>query len=358
MCWNTPGARALGRIAAVSSPALPLQHWPSLEGREAQRLAGGLINSTWQVGSPPIAVLQRLHHIFQPEVNLDIAAVTLHLQARGMPTPLVLPTGAGDLYFVDSQGSCWRALTWVDGRSHDTLTGTSMAAEAGALVARWHLATADLDHQFAYRRPAGHNTPLHMEKLRAAVENHRDHRLWQDVARLADEILAGWHSWAGSLDQPVRLAHGDLKISNLRFTEDGKGLCLLDLDTLAMLPLDAELGDAWRSWCNPSGEDVQGAHFELDLFQASARSYLDVCPLSIEERESLPGGVERICLELSSRFAADALSEDYFGWDPALATGHGEHSLLRAEGQLALSRSVRAQRLAMEKILLTDPAAP
>lgn len=341
----------------MSDPDLPLQHWPSLDGCEAKRLSGGLINSTWQVGSPPIAVLQRLHQIFEPEVNLDIAAITSHLQSRGMPTTRVLPTGAGELYFVDSRGGCWRALSWVAGRSYDTLTGTSMAAEAGALVARWHLATADLEHEFAYQRPAGHNTALHMEKLQSAVQNHREHRLGPTVSRLADEILAGWHSWTGSLDQPVRLSHGDLKVSNLRFTEDGKGLCLLDLDTLAMLPLDAELGDAWRSWCNPRGEDIQSAHFDLDLFQASARSYLDVCPLSIEERQSLPGGVERICLELSSRFAADALGEDYFGWDPNVAAGHGEHSLLRAEGQLALSRSVRAQRPAMEQILLEASAA-
>jgi Ser/Thr protein kinase RdoA (MazF antagonist) len=335
----------------VATPDLPLKHWAGFTGLEAKRLSGGLINSTWQVGKPPVAVLQRLHHIFKPELNLDIAAITSHLMDRGMPTTVVLPTLGGDLYFIDSEQRCWRALSWVPGCSVDTLTDTNMAAEAGALVARWHLATADLEHDFAFRRPAGHHTPTHMKGLQDAVQKHKGHRLWDDVARLADGILQGWHSWSGSLDQPVRLAHGDLKISNLRFTEDGRGLSLLDLDTLAMLPLDAELGDAWRSWCNPAGEDVNATHFDLDLFTASARGYLEICRPSMGELESLPGGIERICLELSSRFAADALREDYFGWNPEVASGHGEHSLLRARGQLALAASVRGQRAELEKIL-------
>jgi len=111
------------------------------------------------------------------------------------------------------------------------------------------------------------------------------------------------------------------------------------------------LGDAWRSWCNRAGEDVNAARFDLDLFTASARGYLEVCRPSVAELEALPGGVERICLELSSRFAADALSEDYFGWNPDVAASHGEHSLLRAQGQLTLARSVREQRAELERVL-------
>ena len=141
----------------MATSDLPLQQWPALAELPAKRLSGGLINSTWQVGEPPVAVLQRLHHVFKPEVNLDIAAITTHLQLRGMPTTVVLPTAKGQLYCIDSDQHCWRALSWVAGRSFDTLTGTAMAAEAGALVARWHLATADLEHEFAFRRPAGHN---------------------------------------------------------------------------------------------------------------------------------------------------------------------------------------------------------
>ena len=61
--------------------------WPALRSLPTRPLADGLINHTWAVGDPPVAVVQRLNRIFAPEVNLDIDAVTQHLEARGMLTP-------------------------------------------------------------------------------------------------------------------------------------------------------------------------------------------------------------------------------------------------------------------------------
>jgi len=103
--------------------------------------------------------------------------------------------------------------------------------------------------------------------------------------RLADvrgsSGLEVWRSGAGSgggLDLPERACHGDLKISNLRFsaaesTGPIEGVCLLDLDTIGPQTLAAEMGDAWRSWCNPSGEDEpERVRFDFELFAASARA--------------------------------------------------------------------------------------
>ncbi len=318
--------------------------WARLADLPLRSLTDGLINDTWAVGDPPVAVVQRLHRVFAPEVNLDIDAVTQHLEARGMLTPRPLRTDAGELWHVDADGACWRALSWVPGRTLHRLTDPAMAAEAGRLVGRWHAATADLEHQFLFSRPGAHDTPLHMARLQGALDQHGGHRLHDDVAPLADRILAQWAAWSGRLDGPTRIGHGDLKISNLRFDDQGRGLCLLDLDTVAALPLAVELGDAWRSWCNPLGEDVADAAFSAPLFQASAHAYLSHNPVPRDERPELVAGIERICLELAARFAADALQESYFGWNPAVAGTRGEHNLLRARGQASLARSVADQR--------------
>jgi Ser/Thr protein kinase RdoA (MazF antagonist) len=168
---------------------------------------------------------------------------------------------------------------------------------------------------------------------------------------LAEEILKIWRDWGGDLDGTPMLAHGDLKISNLRFSKDGEGLALLDLDTMGYLSRDVEMGDAWRSWCNKSAEDAEESEFSLPFFQASAAGYLSICPLTVVEREALPLGVERICVELAARFAADALHESYFGWSSKVAPTRGDHNLMRARGQLSLARSVRAQMGAMESAL-------
>jgi len=315
-------------------------------------LTGGLINQTFRVGDPPRGVLQRLHPIFRPPVNADIDAITRHLAAKGMTTPSVLPTADGGLWHVDSEGGCWRALSWVDGVTHHKLKSPALAAAAGRLVGRWHLATADLTHDFAFSRPGAHDTPAHMQTLRDALDAHPGHRLRDDVATLAEGILGAWDRWDGRLDLPQRVCHGDLKISNLLFTPAGEGICLVDLDTMGLLSLDVELGDAWRSWCNPAAEDADETRFDLTLFEASARAYLETASPDLEVREGLGAGTERICLELAARFAADALNESYFGWSSAVAPGRGEHNLLRARGQFALGRSVFGQRGAVEAVLL------
>lgn len=328
-----------------------LDAWSGLRGLPVAPLTGGLINATWRLGEPPVAVVQRLHPIFAPEVNLDIAAVTAHVAARGLVTPRVLPTDDGALWTLDDEGACWRALSWVPGVTHHKLSDPRLAHEAGALVARWHGAVDDLDHTFAFGRVGVHDTAAHLATLQAALTDCTEHRLYDRVAPVAAEILDRHDSWQGRLHGPERVTHGDLKISNLHFDADGRGLCLLDLDTMGYLPLDLELGDAWRSWCNPASEDASETRFSVALFEASAAGYLAERPLPAEEREALPGGIERICLELSARFAADALREAYFGWDPTVALTRGEHNLLRAEGQLALARSVRDVRGALAAVL-------
>ncbi len=333
--------------AAGPSELVPkLQPWPQLREEVWRPLSGGLINTSFAVGEPPVAVVQRLHPIFGPKLHLDIEAVTAHLERKGLLTPRLLPTEEGELWHqVD--GRCWRAMTWIAGHSYGRLDRPELAREAGGLVARWHRATADLEHQFAFTRPGAHDTNAHMGRLEEAVDSCRQHRLWDEVAPLAETLIEAWGQWPGELDEPLRVAHGDLKVSNVRFGECGEGLCLVDLDTLGHLPLSIELGDAWRSWCNPSGEDVRKAEFDANLFAAAVSGYEEELPLTPEQREAIPLGIERICLELSARFANDALAETYFGWDPTIAPTRGEHNLIRAQGQATLASSVHRQRRAL-----------
>ena len=299
-----------------------------------------------------MAVVQKVAPLFTPEIHRDIEAITAHVAGKGLLPPRLLRTQEGALCHVDADKTPWRAMNWIPGQSPLRMEGMAMAEQAGRLTARWHLALDDLEHEFSFVRPEAHDTPLFMQLLEGALRAHSDHRLRDPVALLAEEVMEAWSAWQGDLEGVRRICHGDLKISNLRFSAGGEALTLLDFDTVGMLTLDVELGDAWRSWCNVSDEDSVDACFDMDLFEASAAGYLEECPLDREMRERLPAGVERICLELVARFAADALNESYCGWDPDVAKGRGEHNLLRARGQWALARNVRALRTDMERVLL------
>jgi hypothetical protein len=91
----------------------------------------------------------------------------------------------------------------------------------------------------------------------------------------------------------------------------------------------------------------------MAVFRASFAGYASAIgkELSEAERRALLGGVEWISLELASRFAADALCESYFGWDPRRFPGRGEHNLIRSRGQLALHEASVATRRERAAIL-------
>lgn len=333
-----------GREVTVSTTEPLLRAWPDLARLPWARVDGGLINTTFRVGSPPVAAVQALAPIFAPTVNADIDVVTRHVRARGVVTPLLIPTCDGALFASDDDGRCWRALTWVPGDTVHRLASPAQAREAGALVGRWHRALHGLAHTFAFARAGVHDTPAHMAALEAALGACPEHRLAPQVTPVARAILAGYAALPPSPPAPVQICHGDLKVSNIRFDADGRAIALVDLDTMGPQPLDAELGDAWRSWCNPLGEDDPEGRFDLDLFEASARGYLAEHPLTPPAREAVALGPERIALELAARFCRDALEERYFGFCVAVAPTRGEHNLLRARGQLSLAGSMREQR--------------
>ena len=69
------------------------------------------------------------------------------------------------------------------------------------------------------------------------------------------------------------------------------------------------------------------------------------------ERDAIPRAIFRITVELAARFCTDALRERYFAWDSRRFASASEHNQARTRGQLALARTVRAQRAAIEELV-------
>jgi Ser/Thr protein kinase RdoA (MazF antagonist) len=327
-----------------------------MEGARVTPVSIGLINRTFVVepSGGGRFVLQKVNPIFTPLVHEDIEAVTRHLEARGLMTPRLIRARAGRL-FVESGGAIWRLMTFIEGETRERLAAPSEAREAGVLLARFHRAVADLSHEFRHRRLGVHDTPKHLAALASALEEHRDLHPRHDVVRpLGEEVLAFAQALPRLPGVEDRVVHGDPKISNLLFDRStGAGVAIVDLDTLAKMPLPLELGDAFRSWCNPSGEDATKVKFSLELFRAAVRGYAEVARGFIRDAEwrSIVPATETIIIELASRFAADALNERYFGWDSARFRTRGEHNELRARGQVALAKSLAVVRAEAQAIV-------
>jgi Ser/Thr protein kinase RdoA (MazF antagonist) len=344
-------------MAAVKSsasvdPAI-LAAW-KLEPDSVRPLGTGLINRTYLArdGQGTWRVLQQVNPIFPPAVNEDVAAVTAHLAARGVATPLLVPACNGGLC-VPAEGGAWRVLTHVPGRVLDALENPTQAREAGRLLAVFHRALADLAHEFRHVRPPVHEPARHLGNLAAAVEAHPGHRLYPAAAALAEEIFAAAAALPPLPVTPARVVHGDPKISNLVFeAHEDRAVCMLDLDTVGRMALPFELGDAFRSWCNVASEDDPRGSFSAELFAAAAAGYGAAAAgwLDAAEAETALNATATIQVELAARFCADILNENYFGWNPATFASRGEHNLARARGQLNVHRSLVAQWGLLEEL--------
>jgi Ser/Thr protein kinase RdoA (MazF antagonist) len=316
----------------------------------------------------PKLVLQRMHPVFGADVHVDIAAVTQHLRARNIETPELVPTQQGELWTLEQRPGgeaprVWRALSFIDGVTfHQSLAPGSLRS-AAQLLGSFHGALVDLEHEFVHERPL-HDTRLHLSNLEAALAAGAAQGD-AEVQSLGVQILG--HAEQLRLDfsgLPRRVIHGDPKLSNIMFHRalPPRARCMLDLDTLGRGYLAYELGDALRSWCNPAGEDTRAAGVEIDAFRAVIEGYSRACPADNHPEEILSAidGLETVSLELASRFATDVVWDRYFGWDATRFGSRREHNLLRAQGQLALSRNVREQRgelIRLAKLALTSHAA-
>ena len=89
---------------------------------------------------------------------------------------------------------------------------------------------------------------------------------------------------------PKRICHCDTKVSNMLFDENGKVLCVIDLDTVMPSFIFSDFGDFLRSAANTGKEDeadLNKVKFNMEIFKAFTKGYIEsartfLTPLEIE----------------------------------------------------------------------------
>ena len=313
----------------------------------------GWINHTFLVdGKFGKYVLQKLHPVFKPEVNLDFQAVTCELNKNHLLEPQLILTDQDELWTMLGN-DCWRMQTFMEGTTYVTVKEEKIAFEIGRLTGKFHAVLQDFSYDYKCVRPNVHNTKSFFKEVADLVENSTEHPHYADFFPLASKLLKEKDQLADFYKLPLHNSHGDLKISNFLFDDQNQAICLLDLDTLGRMPWPLEMGDAFRSWCNLKAEDDSTSQFSENIFKASLQGYCEQAkffwtPL---EKDMLLVGIKTIALELSARFLIDVINDRYWGWDSDNYSSRKEHNLARAQGQWSLYLDIVKKSASLTKII-------
>jgi len=165
--------------------------------------------------------------------------------------------------------------------------------------------------------------------------------LVEDVLALAASVLPASLQFP---DATVQVVHGDPKLNNMMFDNQGKGLCLIDLDTVGRRSVFEDIGDGLRSWCNKAGENNAEASFDGAFMDAALAGYSEAVSGDDTStfRNQAALAVIQIAIELAARFTCDIMEESYFGWNKEIYARAADHHRVRALGQLSLAKQVAA----------------
>jgi len=360
---------------------------PRGEVLEVREHGSGNVNDTYLVtvglartcsrGEPGAAaearfILQRLNTaVFRrPEsVLANLAIVTGHVQprlklldlgpGRRFEVPRLLLTIDGGDHVCDAAGSCWRALSFIDGAvTFDVVRDLNHAREAGHALGLFHHLLADLPpHLLADTLPGFHVTPGYLrqydEVLAAGTAPKADgvdycRRFVEERRGLAPVLEKAKQQ--GSLN--LRVIHGDPKINNVMVDNaSGLAVALVDLDTVKPGLAHYDIGDCLRSGCNPLGEETETweeVRFEPDLARAILEGYLPWGRRFLTDWDYayLYDAIRLLAFELGLRFFSDYLAGDVY-----FKARHREHNLARALVQFQLTGSIETQADAIRAII-------
>jgi len=280
-------------------------------------------------------ILQKMKSIFDVSIMEDVEFITKYLSSKKVLIQKVIRTKDGKS-FVQDGALWWRLLSYIPGKTFNSIPSLKHAREAGRLLGEFHNALTDCDYEFKFKLPHLYDTNFVMKKLENTLEKNKDTKKYLELKDIAKNILSIYKNLPRIITLPNRIIHGDLKINNVLFDNASeKALTLIDLDTLMHSTIVVELGDALRSWCMPGGEDVDMVSFDPDVYNIALDGYISTAKfLTPEEKNSIPYGVKLITLELTARFVIDAFEENYFILDSSKYDNLFEQNKKRAENQL------------------------
>ena len=315
--------------------------------------------------SAPDYILQRINPVIfkdVPALMENIVLVSEHLRRRaGDPDRealTVIPAADGLPFHLDDEGRYWRCFRFIEHReSGERPSCPEQAFEAGSLFGRFIDQMADLPPSCLHVIiPRFHDVEFRLDEFARALLADPLRRGRGAAAEIAlvneragkmKRVLAAGR--AGLI--PLRVTHNDTKFNNVLFDRRGRGLCLIDLDTVMPGYVPYDFGDAVRSAANTAREDETDSarvRLDMDVYRELARGFLHGLggAVGAGECELLPFGATLLVYTVGLRFLTDHLAGDVY-----FKTARPGHNLQRARAQFALLADMERRSAEMEEIV-------
>lgn len=329
-----------------------------------QELASGHINDTYFIKTTalPNFVLQRINHgVFKdvPGLIENKVSVSNHIQEKlksfsgSKEERQVLKfakTKDGKSYYRCPEGNYWNLMYFIeDSVTYETVTDPEIAYEGGKLFGEFLNLTSDFDaSKLTEVIPKFHDMSFRYEQFEEALQNVSEerHNLAKDSIEKVINFKEEMHiiqNLKESGQIKLRVTHNDTKISNALFTKEGKGLCVIDTDTIMPGIIHYDFGDAIRTICNTAAEDEQNldlVEFNVDFYKAYSKGFSEKIGDSMTDIELkyLPLGAKSMIFIMAIRFLTDFLNGDVY-----YKTKYDLHNLDRCKNQLKLIASMEKQ---------------
>ncbi len=335
---------------------------------EARPFGSGHINDTYllvyhQAGTKVHYILQRINHaIFKDPAGLtaNILKVTGHIRAKlqaagekdvSRKVMTLVPALDGKYFYQDSEGNFWRAMLFIEKtRSYDVFNQPEQAYEASKAFGRFQKLLADFPAaELVETIPSFHDTPKRVKDFLNLLEEDKCKR--SASAELEIDFILENLGIASLLMEPhlkgeipLRVTHNDTKFNNVMLdVETGKGLCVIDLDTVMPGLALYDFGDMVRTGTTFTAEDEKNlsrVYLHTDMFRGLVEGYLSEAKgfLKPAEIDRLVDAGKVITFEQAVRFLGDYLAGDVY-----YKTCRPEQNLDRARTQIKLVQSILEQ---------------
>jgi len=316
-----------------------------------QQLGTGLINRTWKItdaSNEDKFILQQVNkNVFKSPQHIaeNIKKIGQYL-AEYHPYYLFiapLPTLTGETLVSYSDKEYYRLVPFVKNAVTVTTVQTpDESFEAASQFGSFTLLLTGFNiKELHYTLPGFHDLGARFMQFQQALNAANTGRVKSaqeciDKALTHRDIVKTYEDILAEKLIPLRVTHHDTKISNVLFDEQGKGICVIDLDTVMPGYYISDVGDMMRTYLSPVNEeekDLDKIEVHEDFFRAIANGYLEQMGGILTDAEKnlfVYSGKFMIYMQ-ALRFLTDYLNNDiYYG------AAYPGHNLVRAKNQFTL----------------------